>query len=1230
MAGRKRRVYPIAGLMLRMSISLGKCARADSPGTSRFLAIGPSGRCRVGPAPKALSFGAGRFGPRKLCRPGETMTEPSDAILPGLMVLHGNRLEDLRDVLSLWLRREPLRPLENEVVLVQSNGIAQWFKAALARDVTDGGMGIAAAIDVQLPGRFVWSAYRAVLGAGLPEHSEFDKERLVWRLLRLIGAHLHKPVYETLRRYLADDTDLTKRYQLAGRIADLFDQYQVYRADWLVDWGAGHDLLRDDRGRPQKIPELQRWQPALWRSVLADVGGKAATLHRGALHQRFVDAVQSLPERPAALPRRVTVFGISSLPQQVLATLAALARFTQVLVVVANPCRYYWADIVDQREWVAGERRRQVIKPGRPATLDPSQLHLHSHSLLAAWGKHGRDYLRLLDRLDTPEHYRERFSAWGQKIDLFGDTPGRTVLEQVQQGILDLTPSPTVATDKTAILRGDDSITFHVAHSAQREVEILHDALLARMQAAADAGTPLHPRDIMVMVPDIATYASAIRAVFGRHAASDPRHIPFTVADQQSRGSSPALIALERLLSLPDLRLGATELCDLLDVPALRRRFGLDDEALPTLRRWIHEAGIRWGLDATQRESLGLPARGENTWQFGLRRMLLGYAVGDADIGLAIDPYAEIGGLQAPLVGILADLVNTLRHYWQLLRREATPAEWAVSLHGLLRDFFDPREDEELLELERLQDSLDAWQEATAAAALEQALPLAVVRESWLSALDERGLSQRFLGGGVVFATLMPMRAIPFRVIALLGMNDGDYPRQRQPSDFDLMGDARLYRPGDRSRREDDRYLFLEALLSSREALHLSWVGRSVRDNSERPPSVLVGQLRDHLVSGWYCDGHAPDASDAGAQVLAALTVEHPLQPFSVRYFDGSDSRLFTYAAEWRQAHSATQHPAGDLLPEWVPEASLTLTTLGAFLRRPVRQFFQQRLKVYFETPVDIADDNEPFALDALDDHRLAAHLVGAALQAPDEASGDAAIRRESDRLRANGILPLAAFGELALAVPLQRAGGVHARFRAALARWPVPQPRRELTIPCGDLLIEDWVSDLRSDVTGETVRVVCLIADLCDRSRQPRYANLAQAWTTHLVAHAAGLAFTSQLVAPDRSACLEPLPQAVAQALLNDLLAAMRLGMRAPLPLACKTAFAWLAAAAKGEGDAAVAAALRYNRSSYDGSRGECEEDPYLARSFPEFEALLRQGFEAWLGIYRPLFERLQWAEVA
>ncbi|MEJ2661738.1 MAG: exodeoxyribonuclease V subunit gamma, partial [Desulfobacteraceae bacterium] len=855
---------------------------------------------------------------------------------PGFSIIHSNRLESLREVVVRWVRRHPLQPLENEVFLVQSNGMAQWLKLALAGD---DGCGIGAALDFQLPARFLWSAYRAVLGEEeIPRESPYDKPRLTWRLLRLLPELLDLEGFEGPARFLAGDRDMRRRYQLAVHLADLFDQYQVYRADWLEEWIAGRDRLGDGRGGFTALDREQAWQAELWRRIRTDVPAQMRGLSRAELHRRFVRATDRLERRPDGLPRRIMVFGISSLPLQALEALHALSRLCQVLLFVHNPCRHYWADVVEDRELLRIEGARHARKGGVPADLDLEALHQHVNPLLAAWGKQGRDYIGLLYGYDQPAQYQDRF---GGAIDLFGDAlagegPG-SLLAQVQQAVLDLTPLPAMPEQRKAVAAGDRSIQFHGAHSRQREVEVLQDRLLAFFEEIPG----LRPRDIIVMTPDVDAYAPNIEAVFGSRRPEDPRHIPFSIADRPERAGAPMRTALETLLHLPESRLTVGDLMGLLEVPAFRARFGLAEEDLPGLHRWIEGAGIRWGLNAEQRLQFDLPEGLDlNTWDFGLRRMLLGYAVGAGGPWREIEPYDEIGGLEAGRVGPLAMIVETLAAHRAALALPARVDTWCRRILALADDCFAPATDRDRLTRSRLEEVLEQWQDACRDAGLEEALPLAVVREAVLGAMNASSLSQRFLGGMVNFCTLMPMRAIPFKVVCLLGMNDGEYPRSRPPLDFDLMAGPGRYRPGDRSRREDDRYLFLEALLSARDVLYISYIGRSVRDNTPRVPSVLVGQLRDYLDGGWT----AEDASHR--QVTEVLTLQHPLQPFSEAYFrPDREAGLFTYAGQWRAVLDAPeQAPDAGPLPPAVWEGPLSLDPLIRFLKNPVQAFFNQRL----------------------------------------------------------------------------------------------------------------------------------------------------------------------------------------------------------------------------------------------------------------------------------------------
>jgi exodeoxyribonuclease V gamma subunit len=1177
------------------------------------------------------------------------------SIPAGLMLVHGNQPERLRDLMVQWISQHPLGPLEKEVILVQSNGIAQWLKLALAADPEDGGCGISAALDMSLPASFLWQVYRAVLGdSAVPAISPFDKTRLVWRLTRLLPELLELPGYAPLKRFMAHDGDQRKRFQLAQRVADLFDQYQVYRADWLAAWAAGEDVQIDARNKRTPLPDEYRWQAALWRALLKDVEAHApegvdmSTAGRAAVHDEFMRRAAVLPEheRPPGLPRRVIIFGISSLPRQAVEVLAALSRWTQVLMCVHNPCAHYWADIVADQDLIRAQRSRQQRRHGAPATIDEAQLHLHAQPLLAAWGKQGRDFIGLLDEYDSAEareRYTAQFTGIGQRIDLFESDDALTMLQQLQDDIRDLRPlRETRELWPEVDASADHSIRFHVAHSPQREVEILHDQLLA----AFAADPTLRPRDVIVMVPDIEVYTPHIQAVFGLLDVDDPRHIPFSVADRGQRDFDPLIGALETLLALPQSRLTVSDVLDLLEVPALRARFGISTDDLPKLRSWISGANIRWGLHAEQRASLGLPQAGgesaPNSWAFGLRRMLLGYAAGDkAGAWNDIEPYAEIGGLDAALLGPLTRLVDALDETWQTLRKPATVEAWCERLRSLKSTFFAADDSEDAYTLERLDAALEAWRDACDEAALTGELPLSIVGDYWLSQFEGGGLTQRFFAGAVTFATLMPMRAIPFRIVCLLGMNDGDYPRNRMPLDFDLM--RRDYRPGDRSRREDDRYLFLEALLSAREHLHVSWVGRSVNDNTPRPPSVLVGQLRDHLKGGWRLEGATDVEPDA---LLDALTVDHRLQPFSADYFPArlGASKLFTYAREWNQpASSALSGASVDMLESSndAPlqpierDEPLSVRELADFLKDPVKSFFRQRLRVAFETEDASSENHEPFEVDQLEAWQLQNELIraqAAALERGDEDLLPAALDR-LERMHRSGDLAAGGFGEVIADDLMEPMADLFERFRAELQRWPERLDEQfELRVEggagTGALSIEDWIGELRTGPDESRGRVFLDPGTLI-KDRKYRGDRLIAYWVAHLAAQLAAGAVTTVIVSKVGSVEFAPLATGDARAHLLTLLRAWDEGTRRPLPLAVKTAFAWLRkrpgaldfmhardfAGEAGE-SAEIAAALVEARDAarvtYEGAgrqQGERETNAYLYRAYPDFSALAATG---------------------
>jgi exodeoxyribonuclease V gamma subunit len=523
-------------------------------------------------------------------------------------------------------------------------------------------------------------------------------------------------------------------------------------------------------------------------------------------------------------------------------------------------------------------------------------------------------------------------------------------------------------------------------------------------------------------------------------------------------------------------------------------------------------------------------------------------------------------------------------------------------------------------------------------AGLEDQLTLPVVRSAVLTALTDAGISQRFLAGMVNFGTLMPMRAIPFKVVCLLGMNDGEYPRSRPALDFDLMAGAGRYRPGDRSRREDDRYLFLEALLSAREKLYISYIGRSVRDNSPCVPSVLVGQLRDYLAAGWTVAGCEAPGQDNGDRLLAQLTCRHPLQPFSQTYFQPQKvPGLFTYAHEWRRIHDPRkERPAIWRLDPPRFETRLGLAQLIRFLKNPVQNFFNQRLNVFFDEVQVATEAQEPFALDRLAPFDLGTRLLEAGLAADPEDSA-AAVERAVRCLRLTGDLPLHGFGEMAaaqLAKPVERMLAYHSALREQFP-YKVNPVEIGLAVELDDDgcdAVEDWLDGLyRAAQPSESesyARWEFYPNTILDSwSRFFRLDRLISPWVNHLAGCAQGLGLTSYLVAPDGLVELSPLDRDSACKWLTEIVTHWWSGLQEPLPVTAKTALAYLRVLhsdPKHDGQKAVDAARQAYQGDGRNALGELGYSPYLKRIYADFDALWQVGDNRFTTLAEVLYEPL------
>jgi exodeoxyribonuclease V gamma subunit len=973
-----------------------------------------------------------------------------------LTIHTGNKMEMLLSCLGDVLEEPVGSPLTPETIVVQSRGMQRWLSMQLAQR-----FGVWANCRYPFPNKFVWDLFVATM----PEVSKTDHYEpgiLLWRIMGLLDGLLDRPEFAELKGYLEGKNRGLKLYQLSGKIADTFDQYTLYRGSMLEAWEAGKE---------------NNWQAVLWRALLKEGKGQ----HRYHVRSEFLRRLDTTEISRSIFPHRISVFGISYLPPFHMDVFARLSEYSDLHMFIMSPCREYWGDLLSPRTISRlPEDARSMVDEG--------------NALLSSLGRLGRDFSNLiLEYGATCAIEREQYS----------DFAGDSLLASLQNGILALRKADP--DNRITIAATDGSIAVHACHSPMREVEVLHDQLLELFSTMAG----LNPRDIIVMTPDVETYAPYITAVFDG-VTDHARRIPFTIVDRSLRGEGRIGETVMAILALPGSRFTAPGVMDILACGPVRRSIGLSASDLDLVRGWLEETNIRWGFDEKDRSRQGVPAYRDNSWVAGLERLVAGYALSNEENLLFDDllPFDNMEGAAAEVLGKLVSFVNSLHAFIECLTIPRSLDSWKSVLMGMLERFFEPGNDD-LYEFNSIAGIVDTLGEISEHSGFGGEIGLDVITLLLQGRLNNEGSGFGFLTGKVTFCAMLPMRSIPSRVVVLLGMNDGAFPRQNRAPGFDLISSSPP-QPGDRSLRDEDRYLFLEALLSARERLYLSYTGLSIRDNSVIPPSVLVSELLDFLDQCYQRGGEALSRS---------LVTMHRLQPFNAGYFKNS-SELFSYSKENCDAVSRqfqrcalNSHFFRKPLPAPPDEfRTVSLADLLWFYGNPSAYLLKKRLGIRLENQAPPLSEREPFDVDSLARYSIKQEMLSYAIDGrnPEELR---------PVIRARGVLPPALQGDMLFSQLVVEAVEMADRVRTISGGFTaLPPLDPELKI--GEFTLSGRLDGLLS---GGLLRYRCAKLGCKDQIKL---------WIEHLVLNAAaqeGYPLTSTLVMQDKTIRLPMVTDSIA-----------------------------------------------------------------------------------------------------
>jgi exodeoxyribonuclease V gamma subunit len=969
-----------------------------------------------------------------------------------------NRSEALLDSLALVLEHAPPKLFQTLPFLIQGKGMERWLQQRLSER-----FGVWASAEFLFPNAF-FDRLAQQLNVQLSVQ-ELSRERLRWR----IDALLRQPPFAdlpALQNLLRGEGQAKWRFQLAERLADLFDQYQISRMDWLNAWSQGKN--------PVPHPQAE-WQMALWQALNLKP-------HRGQLWQQLIEALDGASRVPG-LDSPVVVFGVSFMPLLMLEVLRALSRHVPVHVFSLSPSDTFWADL-----------------PGRKQRLEALEetdyLPLEHHPLLQSLGKQGAHFQHLL--LEAGDNLALDFSC-------FADADADSLLGHLQNDLRNNEVTPLPASART-------NIEFHRCHTPQRQVEVLRNRILSLLQE----NPRLSANDIVVMSPQIEAFRPYIETLFA--------DIPHSIADRRLASDAPAIQLLVDWLGLVRGRLGWDEVLAFLQNEILMRRFHLSPLELESLDRALVQQGqVRWGLAGDDHR---------NHWLDGVRRVLLGSIMNSPDeLWHDMAPVTALEGQSISQLAPLLQLLEQLAH-WQRLaaRSEGLPmAQWLQELVQLVDFLFG--EDAQRLPLD---EALADLREESAVLG-EQPVVLETLT-AWATTLgEERRAAAGFLADGITFCDLLPMRAIPVPVAFLLGMDDMQYPRPANPSDFDLTAHFPLI--GDRDLRAEDRYTFLELLLGVRQRLGILWQGLSADKNQPQPPAQVVLELMEVLQNDYRQD-------------IKTLQYDHHAVPFHSEYFRpdtpaekaGRLPEDFAVCQAIQQSQQAAE-------PFWqhalsAMESPLPLDTLSEALAQPVHWALQQARLSLHSLP-ELPEPREKISVDGLDQWRLREFLKG----------GDD-IEAQLCRLRAEGRWPTGSSAEKAVADTLDLWQRLHDRYRQACAEAGPP-----LESERADVAVEETTISHRLEGLHDKRRVVFHPHRLKGKDR-------LHYWLEHLHMNAQGSERPSQVVYLDKNykgqsypatLIYFPLPQQQALTELAAWLAVFRQNLKSPALWDADWADAWL-----------------------------------------------------------------------
>lgn len=784
-------------------------------------------------------------------------------------------LTDLARELAEITVLETPNPMRPSWVVVQNNEVKEWLSLQIA-DLN----GIAGNFKFIFPSEFIWMIYR-LKEPDVPKTLPTDLNSLHWILFELLGKD---PDFIKQIPFISDtELSITKRFQLAGQIADVFDQYQVYRPEMINNW--------KKRKFSTKNADEQ-WQLQLWIRLQAYWSANPITTQIPGRSDAYKKVIEWLNNDDLdivkGLPGEIFIFGLSHLNKPFMEVISGISKHKEV--------HFFGRDI-------------EINAPNHEC-----------RTLFDSWKNPNCSQLKFLNQFLIQNDQKIKNSKVG------------------------------IQSEKLS------SIEIHSCHGVRREVEVVKDEILRFLDKNLEADTS----DILILLPDADEYAPLLETHFNDKSNSQKLRLPLS---KLYRNQSKTLeYTLVYLLDLFNTSFKPSMVVDLLSLDPVKKRFGLTDDDIDLIENWILTNRIYRGMGEYFNDTF--------SWQKGINQLMAG-AVLEPDYmesfsGLV--PLVELSTSdEMALMSKFSLFINTLKSLTEEFEHDKTPGQWLDLVNRMCKDIIvdveNGNDDASIFNIiSRLKDQLKYTLG-------EELVPFPLF-SNWLKGqFDTASSSSGRFGQGITVSTYIPYRSVPFKFIAMLGLNEGVFPRKAVRPEFDLIyKDPKV---GDRIQSEDDSYLFLEVLSSASKHLHISYKGQDLRSETDRLPSMLVQQLKESFPEN------------------KILLKRHRLHPFNEAYFRKYKSASpqqpdMSYDLKHCNVANQINYPEKKVIDfnlnsvdsfDIFKQSDISIYDLIKFVTEPANLLLSNEFNVNINLYNNDIQDREIFDLTGLDKYKLNALL---------------------------------------------------------------------------------------------------------------------------------------------------------------------------------------------------------------------------------------------------------------